>query len=298
MTSTDFDLTPDPRVLQILGEINLDQWKCLAELIDNSVDAFINARRDGAQVDSPAVVISLPTQDKEDASVTVRDNGPGMTLEQLERAVRAGWSGNNPLDNLGLFGMGFNIATARLGMVTEVYTTRAGDPEWTGLRIDLNELRRTRIYQTPRLTRPKHDSSAHGTEIKILRLKADQRVYFPKAPITTRFAVNWLACMRPCCYRRTRVFPFKSTPRTSKRSVPATGIQTDRFGRRRQAGPRGGNVRFRAAIKTLLPYLHVVVLRNTGVSHGWAGVQNHRTQAPATWLGWIAALYARGGLWA
>lgn len=181
MTSTDFDLTPDPRVLQILGEINLDQWKCLAELIDNSVDAFINARRDGAQVDSPAVVISLPTQDKEDASVTVRDNGPGMTLEQLERAVRAGWSGNNPLDNLGLFGMGFNIATARLGMVTEVYTTRAGDPEWTGLRIDLNELRRTRTYQTPRLTRPKHDSSAHGTEIKILRLKADQRVYFSKS---------------------------------------------------------------------------------------------------------------------
>lgn len=181
MTSTDFDLTPDPRVLQILGEINLDQWKCLAELIDNSVDAFINARRDGVQVDSPTVVISLPTQDKEDASVTVRDNGPGMTLEQLERAVRAGWSGNNPLDNLGLFGMGFNIATARLGMVTEVYTTRAGDHEWTGLRIDLTELRRTRTYQTPRLTRPKHDPSAHGTEIKILRLKADQRVYFSKS---------------------------------------------------------------------------------------------------------------------
>ncbi|WP_458762515.1 ATP-binding protein [Cupriavidus basilensis] len=181
MTTTDFDLTPDPRVLQILGEINLDQWKCLAELIDNSVDAFVNARRDGAKVGSPSVVISLPTQDKEDAGVTVRDNGPGMTLDQLERAVRAGWSGNNPLDNLGLFGMGFNIATARLGMVTEVYTTRAGDKEWTGLRIDLNELRRTRTYQTPLLTRPKHDPSAHGTEIKVLRLKADQRAYFAKS---------------------------------------------------------------------------------------------------------------------
>lgn len=181
MTTTDFDLTPDPRVLQILGEINLDQWKCLAELIDNSVDAFVNARRNGVKVDSPSVVISLPTQDKEDASVTVRDNGLGMTLSQLETAVRAGWSGNNPLDNLGLFGMGFNIATARLGMVTEVYTTRAGDKEWTGLRIDLNELRRTRTYQTPRLTRPKHDPATHGTEIKILRLKAEQRAYFAKS---------------------------------------------------------------------------------------------------------------------
>lgn len=178
--ANDFDLTPDPRVLQILGEINLDQWKCLAELIDNGVDAFINSHRAGEPVDSPCVSISLPTQDRADAAVAIRDNGPGMTIEQLERAVRAGWSGNNPLDNLGLFGMGFNIATARLGMVTEVYATRAGDQEWTGLRIDLNELRRTRSYHTPRLTRPKSDPSAHGTEIKILQLKADQRLYFAK----------------------------------------------------------------------------------------------------------------------
>ena len=178
--ANDFDLTPDPRVLQILGEINLDQWKCLAELIDNSIDAFINARRGGAAVDSPAVSISLPTQDRADGAITIRDNGPGMTIEQLERAVRAGWSGNNPLDNLGLFGMGFNIATARLGMVTEVYATRAGDHEWTGLRIDLNELRRTRSYHTPRLTRPKSDFFVQGTEIKILQLKTEQRAYFAK----------------------------------------------------------------------------------------------------------------------
>ncbi len=178
--SNDFDLTPDPRVLQILGEINLDQWKCLAELVDNSVDAFINSRRGGDPVRTPEVVITLPTADRDDASITVRDNGPGMTIEQLEAAVRAGWTGNNPLDNLGLFGMGFNIATARLGMVTEVYTTRLDEAEWTGLRIDLNELRRTRSYHTPRLTKPKGDPRAHGTEIRILRLKADQRVFFAK----------------------------------------------------------------------------------------------------------------------
>ena len=115
----EFNLTPDTRILQMLGEISLDQWKCLAELIDNSVDAFINDRRAGNLTVSPEVLITIPTQDREDAAVTVRDNGPGMTIEQLEAAVRAGWSGNNPLDNLGLFGMGFNIATARLGMVTD-----------------------------------------------------------------------------------------------------------------------------------------------------------------------------------
>ena len=53
----------------------------------------------------------------------VRDNGPGMTIDRLENAVRAGWTGNDPVNNLGMFGMGFNIATARLG------TLRACGPQ-------------------------------------------------------------------------------------------------------------------------------------------------------------------------
>ena len=34
--SQNFDITPDPRVLQMLGEIDLAQWRCIAELVDNS----------------------------------------------------------------------------------------------------------------------------------------------------------------------------------------------------------------------------------------------------------------------
>ena len=29
----------------MLGEINLEPWRCLAELIDNSVDAFLAAHK-------------------------------------------------------------------------------------------------------------------------------------------------------------------------------------------------------------------------------------------------------------
>lgn len=177
----EFDLTPDPRVLQVLGDISLDQWKCLAELIDNSVDGFINAKRNGSPIDGAEVVITLPTSDSDAALISLRDNGPGMTPDQLEAAAKAGWSGNNPFDNLGLFGMGFNISTARLGVVTEVYTTRKGDTEWTGLRIDLDELRRSRDYHTPRLTKAKSHPDSHGTEIRILRLKPDQRRFFAKS---------------------------------------------------------------------------------------------------------------------
>lgn len=109
----EFDLRPDPRVLPMLGEINLEQWRCLGELIDNSVDGFLHALRAGQSIDAE-IYVDLPTADKPDAVVKIRDNGPGMTPDVLQKAVSAGWSGNNPIDNLGLFGMGFNIATARL----------------------------------------------------------------------------------------------------------------------------------------------------------------------------------------
>jgi len=177
----ELDLTPDPRVLQMLGEINLHQWRCLAELIDNGIDSFLNAARAGHAIENPEVSITVPTRDDENARVSVKDNGPGMSIDELENAVKAGWTGNNPLSNLGLFGMGFNISTARLGLVTEVWTTRVGDPEYIGVRIDLDELRSMRTFRVPRQTRPKADHNDHSTEIVISRLKPDQRSYLARA---------------------------------------------------------------------------------------------------------------------
>src|SRR5215213_9757422 len=58
--SQEFDLTPDPRVLQMLGEINLPQWRCVAELIDNSIDGFVHAARSGAPIEAPEIGVALP----------------------------------------------------------------------------------------------------------------------------------------------------------------------------------------------------------------------------------------------
>lgn len=183
--TTDFDLTPDPRVLQMLGEINLAQWRCLAELVDNSIDGFMSAQRLGNVIGNPEVVITVPRTDTAAARVSVRDNGPGMSSETLEHAVRAGWTGNSPIGSLGLFGMGFNIATARLGLVTEVWTSRAGDPHEIGVRIDLDELKAQRNFRVARQTRPKADHTAHGTEIVISKLKPEQRAWLARGQNTT-----------------------------------------------------------------------------------------------------------------
>lgn len=199
--ASDFNLEPDPRVLPMLGEINIDQWRCVAELVDNAVDGFLKESRAGSSIAGAKVDVHLPQADAPAATLRIIDNGPGMTPDMLERAVRAGWSGNNPIDSLGLFGMGFNIATARLGSVTEVWTTRKGEREWHGLLIDFDKLRQQRHFRTPRLSRAKADSEQHGTEITIKQLKPEQRKWLAKNANQTamrkRLAQAYSSMLRP-----------------------------------------------------------------------------------------------------
>jgi hypothetical protein len=203
-SSREFDLQPHPRILPMLGEINLAQWRCIAELIDNSVDAFLTAERAGNEARDAEVHVSLPTADSPGAKITVRDNGNGMDPATLENAVRAGWTGNDPISNLGMFGMGFNIATARLGTVTQVWTTRAGEPEWWGLEIDFDKLIRQGHFRTSAFTRPKLDKHEHGTEVSIERLKPEQRQWLAKtanrSKLSLEFGRVYASMLRPNGY--------------------------------------------------------------------------------------------------
>ena len=165
--SEELDLTPDPRILEVLGEIPYQPWQCLAELVDNSFDEFIsNPDRDPS---SPSTIhMTLPRANSgTDAFVSVVDNGRGMSQAELERGLRAGYSGRVRFGSLGLFGMGFNIATARLGNRTEVRTTRIGDAHWVVTEIDFREMQRQESFQVPLRRAPKDDPSIHGTEIMV-----------------------------------------------------------------------------------------------------------------------------------
>jgi sensor histidine kinase regulating citrate/malate metabolism len=124
------NIRPSPRILRVLGDIEFEPWQCIAELIDNAFDDFLEVHRKGQHwPDGFKVSVSLPSQASADATIVIEDTGRGMSLDVLNNAVRAGWSSNDRFSKLGLFGMGFNIATARLGRVARVLTTRAEDSE-------------------------------------------------------------------------------------------------------------------------------------------------------------------------
>ena len=162
------DITPTPRVLRVLGELPFQPWQCFAELIDNSVDAFNKSEKyEEKRID---IVWSSERVAAEARTIEIKDSGCGMTLEQITSAVKAGYSSNDPVDNLGLFGLGFNIATAKLGEKTIVYSAREEDEQWTGIEIDFAQLVKDRSFDAPVVYLPKDDPSEHGTKIVISRL--------------------------------------------------------------------------------------------------------------------------------
>jgi len=165
-----FDLTPDPKVLVALTHTPMSPLDALCELIDNSLDSFRASKVKGDPISAPIVMIALPKiaeLDRGEGILRVRDNGPGMSAEQAEMALRAGFSGNNPYDSLGLFGMGFNISTGKLGRRTRFITARRDETFALEVIIDLDQITSSKSYSVPVTKIEKPTNFEHGTLIEI-----------------------------------------------------------------------------------------------------------------------------------
>jgi hypothetical protein len=163
------DLTPDPRILEMLGEINLKGWQCVAELIDNSIDSMI-VRKVLTENNLIEVTIPAPGEIANDSPLIVRDNAAGMNIEQLEKALRAGYSSQQTHQSLGLFGMGFNIASARLGHTATVWTSTKDSDHDIGVKINLQEMKRSGSFKREILNRSNSKTAplkSSGTSIEI-----------------------------------------------------------------------------------------------------------------------------------
>lgn len=161
----------------MLGEIDFKPWQCLCELIDNSIDAFVSNQGSVQIISSPKIEIRLSSNShsnlKPADSLEVRDNGKGMSIEELQRSLKAGFTANNPIEKMGLFGMGFNIATARLGNRTEVITATEDSEHLLKVTIDFQELEKTGRFQAPLEIIPKDPSDKRwrGTVVRITKLR-------------------------------------------------------------------------------------------------------------------------------
>ena len=167
------DITPAPKILRVLGEIPFQPWQCIAELIDNSIDAFSDTGRSNIIITEKRISAcwSSETVAAGDRSLEIIDTAPGMSFSQLQNVVRAGYSNNDPIHKLGLFGMGFNIATARLGEKTTILSTTKNDKEWFGIEIDFFEMIKAQKFNAPVIIKPKSSLDEHGTKVIVTKLK-------------------------------------------------------------------------------------------------------------------------------
>lgn len=169
------DLTPDPRVLNMLGEIPLKGHQCIAELIDNSIDSSKDST-DEAKINTIKIYLPSDKELKQGIDLTITDSGKGMTARELNNAIRAGYSGKGSQDNLGLFGMGFNIATARLGTIATVWTSTVNDDKEYGVVIDLLKMQNERSFKAQLLDGHNSIFSSRGksgTKISIAKYKPE-----------------------------------------------------------------------------------------------------------------------------
>lgn len=171
MSISTLDITPTPRILRTIGEIPFQTWQCIAELVDNSIDAFLSNMALEDCERKITVTWSSDSVGSADRTLEINDNAMGMSIDQLQNAVRAGYTSNDPIGNLGLFGMGFNIATARLGEETTILSTRSGDADWVGVQIDFQKLIDSKKFDAPIIRKAKANPDESGTQITISKLK-------------------------------------------------------------------------------------------------------------------------------
>lgn len=275
----------------MLGEIEFAEWQCIAELIDNAFDDFTEILKSGmAWPGGFKVSVSLPDLKGrlEDAEVMIQDSGRGMSRASLENSVRAGWSSNDRWDKLGLFGMGFNVSTARLGGRTQVLTTQAGDPEWTGVEIDLGRIKED--FQAKDLREAKTDLSEHGTKIIIGQLKTRHAQWLQRNANQLREVLGrtyswildtspvelWVAGVqvrprRACVWGEDRYVPYGTGKNAEQ--IPAV-IKIDQTYNAADACGQCGNWQ-ETGYETCQECASPVLQTRERRIHGWLGIQRH-----------------------
>lgn len=170
MTPDMLNFDPDPKVLLALTHTPLKPLDALCELIDNGLDSFMASKLQGSPVRHPLLKILVPGESEArrgEGVVRIVDNGAGLDRSGLSNALRAGYSDKNKFDTLGLFGMGFNIATGKLGRRTTVTTARASDDFALRVVVDLPRVVASRKFEAPVEQIRKPPGFDHGTIIEV-----------------------------------------------------------------------------------------------------------------------------------
>ena len=116
MKTRQVDITPDKTLIKKLGMTGYRTEQAIAELIDNSIDARLDASTEHVRV-----VLDFALM-----RIVVSDDGCGMSLSELKNALIIAKGPQDAAGRLGRFGLGMKSACSNLGKAFSIRTARAG----------------------------------------------------------------------------------------------------------------------------------------------------------------------------
>ena len=132
------DIRPGVSVLAVLRHLNYTPWFALGEFVDNSVQSFINHRRELEKAEGRdfKLKVEIDLDASSPARISIRDNAAGIFPDEFPRAFRPAAV---PPDRSGLaeFGMGMKSAACWFAPKWSVRTSALGDSVARTVQFDI-----------------------------------------------------------------------------------------------------------------------------------------------------------------
>ena len=101
MTVKKINIQAGPGVYKHFRYQQLDAWTCLGEFVDNSLGSFLDKKNQKIlnKINKDLILNVDITRDKDNKTITIKDNAAGIHDDDLDRALKIG---NPPADASGL----------------------------------------------------------------------------------------------------------------------------------------------------------------------------------------------------
>jgi len=196
MTVKKINIQAGPGVYKHFRYQQLDSWTCLGEFVDNSLGSFLD-KKNQKFFKKNNIDFNLEvdiTRDKENKTITIKDNAAGIHDDELERALKIG---NPPADASGLneFGIGMKMSSFWFSKKWTITTTALGEPFIKQIIFDVDEIEKNDLDHVESIEIGRTSEDDHWTEI---RLEVMYPEHFPSGGSTLGKINDHLSSM----YRR------------------------------------------------------------------------------------------------
>lgn len=132
------DVSPEMQIYRVLQHLSYGVETALAELIDNSIQSYVDGRNISSDEDL-GKYLSVRV-DVDGDTITLTDDACGINLEDMQRAVKPGFESNHPSNSLSVYGIGMKSAALWFSEDWSIKTSVEGENYCLNFNFDLQKI--------------------------------------------------------------------------------------------------------------------------------------------------------------